>query len=176
MIYAFLMETRPSVFASGDLDRAMTTSPFASSSGSSQVPVMPGSKDGRGCADHDQPYTFGRRPRGVAPFPFTTRQYARLLALRGRVADGLAGTDDLDVTGLTRHQAQAQAGSMSPRLFSPCAVCGAVVAGAYYRQAATTCPKCAQDGGRDQAARAILLTAGVIQLVAESQIELDEAA
>ena len=56
--------------------------------------AITGSKDGRGCADHDEPYTFGRRPRGVAPFPFTTRQYARLLALRGRVADGLVGADD----------------------------------------------------------------------------------
>jgi hypothetical protein len=138
---------------------------------------MPGSKDGRGCADHDQPYTFGRRPRGVAPFPFTTRQYARLLALRGRVVDGLAGADDLDATGLARQRPEdSEAGASSPRLFSPCAVCGAVVAGAYYRQAVTTCPKCAQDGGRDQAARAILLTAGVIEPLAEAEVELDEAA
>ena len=44
-----------------------------------------GSRDGTGAADHDAPYTFGRRPRSIAPYPFSTRQYARLLALRSRV-------------------------------------------------------------------------------------------
>ena len=43
-----------------------------------------GSKDGSGAGDNDQPYTFGRRPRAIAPWPFTERQYARLLVLRGR--------------------------------------------------------------------------------------------
>jgi len=47
-----------------------------------------GSLDGLGAADHDQPYRFGRRPRTSAPYPFSTRQYARLL--RGRVQDELA--------------------------------------------------------------------------------------
>jgi len=46
-----------------------------------------GSKDGSGAADNDQPYTFGRRPRVEAPWPFTERQSAHLLVLRGRVAD-----------------------------------------------------------------------------------------
>ncbi|MDQ3811643.1 MAG: hypothetical protein M3336_15285 [Chloroflexota bacterium] len=46
-----------------------------------------GSKDGSGAADHDEPYQFGRRPRAVAPWPFTERQYARLLVLRGRVRE-----------------------------------------------------------------------------------------
>ena len=46
-----------------------------------------GSLDGLGAADHDQPYRFGRRPRASAPYPFSTRQYARLLLLRGRVQD-----------------------------------------------------------------------------------------
>ena len=46
-----------------------------------------GSKDGSGAADNDQPYEFGRRPRSVAPWPFTERQYALLLMMRGRVAD-----------------------------------------------------------------------------------------
>jgi hypothetical protein len=54
-----------------------------------------GTKDGVGCGDHDQPYTFGRRPRAAAPFPFRTGQFARLLSLRGRVADGLFAADDL---------------------------------------------------------------------------------
>ena len=65
-----------------------------------------GTKDGRGCGDHDQAYTFGRRPRGVAPFPFTVRQYTRLLALRGRIADGLVGSDDLDAAGLAAELGQ----------------------------------------------------------------------
>jgi hypothetical protein len=46
-----------------------------------------GSRDGLGAADHDQPYRFGRRPRASDPYPFSTRQYARLLLLRGRVQD-----------------------------------------------------------------------------------------
>jgi len=65
-----------------------------------------GTKDGRGCGDHDQTYAFGRRPRGVAPFPFTVRQYTRLLALRGRIADGLVGSDDLDAAGLAAELGQ----------------------------------------------------------------------
>jgi hypothetical protein len=54
-----------------------------------------GTKDGVGSADHDQPYTFGRRPRVAAPFPFHPSQYAKLLALRGRIGDGLYAADDL---------------------------------------------------------------------------------
>ena len=34
---------------------------------------------------HDEPYRFGRRPTVRAPFPFTERQLARLLIVRGRV-------------------------------------------------------------------------------------------
>jgi hypothetical protein len=47
-----------------------------------------GTKDGQGAGDHDQIYHFGRRPRAIAPWPFTERQYARLLILRGRAFDG----------------------------------------------------------------------------------------
>jgi hypothetical protein len=46
-----------------------------------------GSKDGCGAGDNDQPYVFGRRPRAIAPWPFTERQYARLLVVRGRLQD-----------------------------------------------------------------------------------------
>jgi hypothetical protein len=60
------------------------------------VTANTGSKDGLGSGDHDQAYTFGCRPRAVAPFPFSPRQFGRLLALRGRIADGLIGGDDLD--------------------------------------------------------------------------------
>jgi hypothetical protein len=52
------------------------------------------SHDGIGAGDHDSPYTFGRRPTAVAPFPFTTHQYARLLMLRSRVEADLFGADD----------------------------------------------------------------------------------
>jgi hypothetical protein len=55
---------------------------------------VPGSKDGSGAGDHDEPYQFGRRPRAAAPWPFTERQYAHLLLLRGRVQDAAFGPDD----------------------------------------------------------------------------------
>ncbi len=46
-----------------------------------------GTKDGSTAADNDQPYRYGLRPTAKAPFPFTERQYGRLLILRGRVSD-----------------------------------------------------------------------------------------
>ena len=33
----------------------------------------------------DEPYRFGRRPNTRAPFPFTEREFARLLIVRGRI-------------------------------------------------------------------------------------------
>jgi hypothetical protein len=48
-----------------------------------------GSQDGTGAGDHDQAYRFGWKPRSSVPFPFNTRQYARLLVLRSRVQNGL---------------------------------------------------------------------------------------
>jgi len=96
-----------------------------------------GSKDGRGCGDHDEPYRFGRRPRANAPFPFTPAQYARVLALRGCIGDGLLGGDDLNAPG-------------QPTLASE----------------PTTPPQPMQpsdpSGVRDLAARAILRIAGVL--------------
>jgi len=53
-----------------------------------------GSRDGQGAGDHDQPYRFGWKPSASVPYPFNTRQYGRLLVLRGRVQDGLLGADD----------------------------------------------------------------------------------
>ena len=50
--------------------------------------------DGCGAADHDIPFEFGWRPRAAATYPFSTRQYARLLSLRSRVEAGLIGGDD----------------------------------------------------------------------------------
>jgi hypothetical protein len=58
------------------------------------VNATSGSQDGEGAADHDVQFTFGRRPRAVAPYPFSTREYARLLVLRGQIRDGLVGVND----------------------------------------------------------------------------------
>ena len=53
-----------------------------------------GSLDGVGAGDHDAPYRFGRLPSSSAPFPFTTRQYVRLLVLRSRVQAAPQSADD----------------------------------------------------------------------------------
>jgi hypothetical protein len=47
------------------------------------------SQDGDGAGDHDVPYKFGWSPRSSATYPFSMRQYARLLVLRGEVRGGL---------------------------------------------------------------------------------------
>jgi hypothetical protein len=54
-----------------------------------------GTKDGSTAADNDQPYRFGLRPTAKAPFPFTERQFARLLILRGRTHDGVANNESV---------------------------------------------------------------------------------
>ena len=59
-----------------------------------------GSLDGEGSADHDQPYRFGFRPRASTPYPFNTRQYAGLLALRGRVQDHVGASLELISVGI----------------------------------------------------------------------------
>jgi hypothetical protein len=38
----------------------------------------------------DAEFTFGRHPTTAAPFPFTERQFARLLAWRSALSDGIA--------------------------------------------------------------------------------------
>jgi hypothetical protein len=53
-----------------------------------------GSLDGDGGSDHDQPYRFGWRPRASVPYPFSTRQYARLLVYRGRLGERLDYDND----------------------------------------------------------------------------------
>ena len=57
---------------------------------SSDVPSsrFPGTYDGTGAGDHDQPYRFGWRPRVGATCPFSERQYARLLVLRSSYQSG----------------------------------------------------------------------------------------
>jgi hypothetical protein len=57
------------------------------------VVTSPGSLDGDGAGDHDQPYRFGWRPRASVPYPFNTRQYARLLILRSRLEGQLSDAD-----------------------------------------------------------------------------------
>jgi hypothetical protein len=58
------------------------------------VLAISGSHDGDGAADHDAPFRFGRRPSSAATFPFSTREYARLLVLRSRIQADLVGADD----------------------------------------------------------------------------------
>ena len=55
-----------------------------------------GPLDGDGAGDHDQSYRFGWRPRASAPYPFSTRQFIRLLVMRSRVHDHL-GREGEDV-------------------------------------------------------------------------------
>jgi hypothetical protein len=43
--------------------------------------------------DYDAAYVFGRRPRASATYPFSIRQYARLLVLRSRAQEGLPELD-----------------------------------------------------------------------------------
>ena len=61
------------------------------------------SRDGIGAADHDMPYVFGRLPRAVAPLPFSTREFARLLVLRSHVRDGLLIEHPVSVAGVQLH-------------------------------------------------------------------------
>jgi hypothetical protein len=60
------------------------------------LPGSYGSRDGDGAGDNDQPYRFGWRPRASVPYPFSTRQYARLLVFRIHVRDRLADGGDTD--------------------------------------------------------------------------------
>jgi hypothetical protein len=53
-----------------------------------------GSHDGDAAADHDVPFQFGRRLTTECPFPFSTREFARLLGLRSRVQNGLCADDN----------------------------------------------------------------------------------
>jgi hypothetical protein len=46
-------------------------------------------------ASYDQFYRFGRRPTVRAPFPFTEREFARLLIARSRVQADPSADDQL---------------------------------------------------------------------------------
>ncbi len=66
------------------MDATNESSPSLNEEAAATAPVT-GSKDGDTAADHDEPYRFGRKPNARAPYPFTERQYARLLIMRSRV-------------------------------------------------------------------------------------------
>ena len=61
-------------------------------------PGPAGSLDGDGAGDNDQPCCFVWRPRASVPYPFNIRQYARLLVLRSRLQDRVAGEVEADGT------------------------------------------------------------------------------
>jgi hypothetical protein len=69
-----------------------TTHDSAPESDAAETPVT-GSKDGDTAADHDEPYRLGRVPNTRAPYPFSERQFARLLILRSRVQANDASQD-----------------------------------------------------------------------------------
>jgi hypothetical protein len=137
-------------------------SPTPSASNEDAVESGVGSKDGRGCSDNDQAYVFGRRPTSVATFPFTSRQYAHLLSLRGRIADGLTGADDLEVTPKQSQTSSDGQPVTRTSLFYSCLSCGGMVPGGHQSEPRVLCPQCSLAGDRDGVARLILSTAGVI--------------
>jgi hypothetical protein len=59
-----------------------------------QTQTTAGSLDGAGAGDHDVTYCFGWRPRALMPYPFSTRQYARLLVLRSLTEARRIESDD----------------------------------------------------------------------------------
>ena len=59
-----------------------------------RIEPTPDSPDGRGGGDHDLVYVFGRVPRAATPFPFSTREFARLMVVRSRFRAGLAYSGD----------------------------------------------------------------------------------
>jgi uncharacterized protein involved in type VI secretion and phage assembly len=61
--------------------------------GSNLEHLVSGTRDGSGAGDHDAPYVFGRLPRAATPFPFSTRELARLMVVRSRARDGLLSGD-----------------------------------------------------------------------------------
>jgi len=45
-------------------------------------------------ASYDEPYRFGRKPNSRAPFPFTEREFARLLIVRSRIQSTFNPAED----------------------------------------------------------------------------------
>ena len=123
--------------------------------------AVAGTRDGKGAGDCDQPYTFGRRPTLNATYPFSTRQYAQLLVLRGRVQDGLVGRGDTEADGLPLAPAPAD-GSAYNGLWCPCATCGRMVLRSVPRPEPAYCTECRPNQARDTTARTLLFAAGVL--------------
>jgi hypothetical protein len=73
---------------------------------SQPIDAQAGTRDAAGAGDHDQPFRFGRLPTGLAPYPFSTRQFVRLLLMRSRVEAGLTGVGD---AGAAHHPASVAA-------------------------------------------------------------------
>jgi hypothetical protein len=118
-------------------------------------PTTPGTRDGEGAGDHDEPFTFGgQRPSALLPGPFTTLQYARLLVLRGRVRDGLVALDDLSAAppelSVPSARLQLKAPDLGPPCFSPAL------------GHPTTCRRCQPRIARARVAQRILLEAGLL--------------
>lgn len=59
-----------------------------------------GSKDEVfGAADHDKPYNFGKPPNANYYLPFSTWEFARLLAYKSRVRGELGAEDSTSIIG-----------------------------------------------------------------------------
>jgi hypothetical protein len=74
---ASFTRVRPRLFGIANRKETRMPSPHEG-----QTQSTAGSLDGTGTGDHDVAYCFGRRPRVITPYAFSTRQYARLLVLR----------------------------------------------------------------------------------------------
>ncbi len=57
------------------------------------APTIEPAADG---STYDEAYRFGRRPTSRAPFPFTERQFARLLIVRSRLQMTLSAEDQAE--------------------------------------------------------------------------------
>jgi hypothetical protein len=99
------------------------------------------------------------RPSAERPFPFTIRQFARLLILRGRIQEARS-------TVTSQVRTRLQIGSVGPTrhlgLVWICARCRAAVGGAASAADLPLCPACRPYGKVDLVARAILATAEVL--------------
>jgi hypothetical protein len=133
--------------------------PHSSEPSPPEAPFASGSPDGQGATDHDQVYTFNRRPRAHAPAPFRVREYARLLILRGRVQDGLFAADDVGEARLPLRWPTLVIRPSNP--WCRCGVCGGhATPHAALLGRTLLCLACARTGPPRDLTEAILFTAG----------------
>jgi hypothetical protein len=127
-------------------------------SNSTDTAAFQGTKDGQGAADRDCPYEFNQLPRAHAPAPFSVREYARLLLLRGRVREGVFAMDDVEEARRPLRWPPPVTRSTNP--WCRCSVCRlhatpvAVLLGR-----TLLCLRCAQNGKPVDLTEAILYTA-----------------